>query len=128
MQLLPSFALAVPAGVCEEFPYRGFALAAIIRAGLPVWAAVVISSVLFGLAHIYQGRGGSVSTMLLGVLFGTARIVCHSLVPVVLWHSAVDLVAGVAGPRDLTPPLDSPHQHTNYNTLFNFIILLIIYV
>src|SRR5258708_39476419 len=116
MQLLPSFALAVPAGVCEEFPYRGFALAAIIRAGLPVWAAVVISSVLFGLAHIYQGRGGSVSTMLLGVLFGTARIVYHSLVPVVLWHSAVDLVAGVAGPPAPNPSLDFSPQQTKRNT------------
>jgi uncharacterized protein len=107
VEMLPYFALAVTAGLCEEFLYRGFALAAIIRAGSPVWAAVAISSILFGLAHIYQGRGGSVSTMLLGALFGTARIVYHSLVPVVLWHSAVDLVAGVAGPRYLTQPLNS---------------------
>src|SRR5258708_12057368 len=119
MQLLPSFALAVPAGVCEEFPYRGFALAAIIRGGLGVWGGVVISSVLFGLAHIYQGRGGSVSTMLLGVLFGTARIVYHSLVPVVLWHSAVDLVAGVAGPRYLTQSLDSAPKHINGTTVMD---------
>jgi uncharacterized protein len=107
VEMIPYFALAVTAGLCEEFLYRGFALGAIIRAGSPVWVAVVISSILFGLAHIYQGRAGSISTMLLGVLFGTARIACHSLVPVVLWHSAVDLVAGVAGPRYLTRPLDS---------------------
>jgi membrane protease YdiL (CAAX protease family) len=66
-----------------------------------VWVAVVISSILFGLAHIYQGRGGTAATMLLGALFGLARIVYHSLIPVVLWHSAVDLVAGLAGPRYL---------------------------
>jgi membrane protease YdiL (CAAX protease family) len=99
--------------VCEEFLYRGFALAAIIRAGSPVSAAVVISSVLFGLAHIYQGRTGSMSTMFLGALFGTARIVYHSLIPVVLWHSAVDLVAGVVGPRYLTQSLDSAPKHIN---------------
>jgi membrane protease YdiL (CAAX protease family) len=113
VEMLPYFALAVTAGLCEEFLYRGFALAAIIRAGSPVWGAVVISSVLFGLAHIYQGRGGSVSTMLLGCLFGTARIVYHSLIPVVLWHSAVDLVAGLAGPRYLIQPLDSAPKHGN---------------
>jgi len=107
VEMLPYVALAVTAGLCEEFLYRGFALGAMIRAGSPVWAAVVISSILFGLAHIYQGRAGSVSTMLLGALFGTARIVYHSLVPVILWHSAVDLVAGVAGPRYLTQRLDS---------------------
>lgn len=117
VEMLPYFALAVTAGLCEEFLYRGFALAAIIRGGSPVWGAVVISSVLFGLAHIYQGRGGSVSTMLLGALFGTARIVYHSLVPVALWHSAVDLVAGVAGPRYLTQPLDSAPKRGNGATV-----------
>jgi uncharacterized protein len=107
VEMLPYFALAITAGLCEEFLYRGFALTAMIRAGSPAWAAVVISSILFGLAHIYQGRAGSISTMLLGALFGTARIVYHSLVPVILWHSAVDLVAGVAGPRYLTQQFDS---------------------
>lgn len=107
VEMLPYFTLAVTASLCEEFLYRGFALAAIVRAGSPAWAAVVISSILFGLAHIYQGRAGSISTMLLGALFGTARIVYHSLVPVVLWHSGVDLVAGVAGPRYLTQSIDS---------------------
>jgi membrane protease YdiL (CAAX protease family) len=113
VEMLPYFVLSVTAGVCEEFLYRGFALSAIIRAGSPVWAAVVISSILFGLAHIYQGRGGSVSTMLLGALFGTARIAYHSLVPVVFWHSTVDLVAGVAGPRYLTRSLDSTPKDKN---------------
>jgi len=113
VEMLPYFALAVTAGLCEEFLYRGFALAAIIRAGSPVWTAVVISSILFGLAHIYQGRGGFVSTMLLGGLLGAARIVYHSLVPVIFWHSAVDLVAGVAGPRYLTRSLDPEPKRQN---------------
>ena len=119
VEMLPYFALAVTAGVCEEFLYRGFALAAIIRAGSPVWAAVVISSILFGLAHIYQGRRGSVSTTLLGALFGAARIVYHSLVPVILWHSAVDLVAGVAGPQYLTQSLDSALKPRNGSTVID---------
>ncbi len=113
VEMLPYVALAVTAGLCEEFLYRGFALAAIVRAGSPVWAAVVISSILFGLAHIYQGRAGSMGTALLGALFGTARIVYHSLVPVVLWHSAVDLVAGVVGPRYLTQSSDCMHNQRN---------------
>ena len=103
-EMFPYFALALTAGVCEEFLYRGFAMAAIIRAGSPIWGAVLLSSLLFGLAHLYQGRGGAVSTMILGALFGAARIGYHSLVPVVFWHSAVDLAAGVAGPRYLAGP------------------------
>jgi membrane protease YdiL (CAAX protease family) len=105
VEMLPFFALALTAGVCEEFLYRGFAMGALLRAGLSVGEAVLISSFLFGLAHLYQGYGGAVSTMLLGGVFGAVRIGYHSLVPAVIWHSAVDLAAGVAGPRYLGQPL-----------------------
>jgi len=102
LELLPFIALAVTAGICEEFLYRGFAMAAFTRSGLSLWTVVAVSSILFGLAHIYQGRGGFVSTLLVGIVFGMARIAYHSLVPVVVWHVAVDIVAGVAGPRFLS--------------------------
>jgi CAAX protease family protein len=105
LEILPFFALALTAGICEEFLYRGFAMGALLRAGLSVGEAVLISSFLFGLAHLYQGYGGAAGTMLLGGFFGIARISYHSLLPVVIWHSAVDLVAGVAGPRYLGQPL-----------------------
>jgi membrane protease YdiL (CAAX protease family) len=101
IELLPYFALAATAGICEEFLYRGFAMAALTRSGIPHWTVIPISSILFGLAHIYQGRGGFVSTMLVGVVFGIARIAYDSLVPVMVWHVAIDMVAGVAGPRYL---------------------------
>jgi membrane protease YdiL (CAAX protease family) len=102
MESFPFFSLAVTAGLCEEFLYRGFALAAFTRAGLPTWTAVCVSSILFGLAHLYQGRGGLVRTVILGIFFGIARIAYDSLVPVIAWHIAVDVAAGVAGPRYLT--------------------------
>ena len=98
---VPFFALAVTAGICEEFLYRGFAMAAFLRTGLPMWTAIVLSSLLFGLAHLYQGRGGLIGTTLLGLLFGVARSVFGSLLPVTVWHIAVDVVAGIAGPRYL---------------------------
>jgi membrane protease YdiL (CAAX protease family) len=101
VELLPYLGLAVTAGLCEEFLYRGFAMAALTRAGLPVWGVVLLSSVLFGLAHLYQGRGGIVSTLVIGTVFGTARIAYDWLVPVMVWHFAVDAVAGVAGPKYL---------------------------
>jgi membrane protease YdiL (CAAX protease family) len=88
VELIPYLGLAVTAGLCEEFLYRGFAMAA-------------LTSVLFGLAHLYQGRGGLVSTLVIGTVFGTARIAYDGAVPVMLWHIAVDAVAGVAGPKYL---------------------------
>jgi uncharacterized protein len=101
LELLAFLALAVTAGLCEEFLYRGFAMAALTRAGLPPWGVVLLSSVLFGLAHLYQGRGGLVSTLVIGTVFGTARIAYDGMVPVMFWHFAVDAAAGVAGPRYL---------------------------
>ena len=100
-EMIPFFALAVTAGLCEEFLYRGFAMASLSRAGLPVWSVVLLSSFIFGLAHLYQGRGGFAGTTILGILFGVARAKLGTLVPVVVWHMGVDLVAGIAGPRYL---------------------------
>jgi len=110
VEFLPYLALAITAGLCEEFLYRGFSMAVLARAGLPVWAVVLLSSVLFGLAHLYQGRGGSVATLLVGTVLGAARIAYDSLVPVIAWHTALDLVAGVAGPRYLTAELAEAAQ------------------
>ena len=100
-ELLLFVALAVTAGICEEFLYRGFAMAAFTQACLPMWSVVVLSSLLFGAAHLYQGRAGLFGTTLLGLLFGATRIVFGSLVPVVAWHISVDIVAGIAGPMYL---------------------------
>jgi membrane protease YdiL (CAAX protease family) len=102
VELLPYLALAITAGLCEEFLYRGFAMAVLAHVGLQAWAVVLISSVLFGLAHSYQGRGGVVMTLLIGTILGTSRIAYDCLVPAIFWHSAVDVVAGTAGPRYLT--------------------------
>lgn len=93
--------LAVTAGFCEEFLYRGFVFAALSRLSLPAWGILLISSAMFGLAHAYQGRGGMIGTLLLGTVFGLARILYDSFVPVAFWHAAVDLVAGFAGKRYL---------------------------
>jgi len=101
IEYLPFSALAITAGVCEEFLYRGFVLAAFFRAALPVWAAVVLASLLFGFAHAYQGKAGIVSTGLFGVVLAVARLAIGSLVPVMIWHASLDLAAGIAAPKYL---------------------------
>lgn len=101
IELAPYCALAVTAGVCEEFLYRGFSMAALERVGLPIWLVLVLTSGLFGLAHAYQGRSGILATSLMGILFGVGRLAFDSLEPVMVWHAGVDIVAGIAGPRFL---------------------------
>ncbi len=101
VELLPYLALATTAGLCEEFLYRGFAMAALSSAGLGASIVVLVSSLLFGLAHSYQGTGGMLMTFIVGLLLGVSRLAYNSIVPAVFWHAAVDLVAGVAGRRYL---------------------------
>jgi membrane protease YdiL (CAAX protease family) len=101
VELVPYFALAITAGVCEEFLYRGFAMAALLRLGLSNWVVVALTSLLFGIAHTYQGKSGVIGTSLLGIVFGSFRLLYESLVPVATWHAAVDIVAGVAGRKYL---------------------------
>ena len=105
VELLPYCALALTAGVCEEFLYRGFAMGALSRVGFPAWAVVILTAVLFGLAHAYQGRSGILGTLVMGILFGVVRLAYDTLVPVMMMHTVVDLVAGIAGPRYLLPKL-----------------------
>jgi membrane protease YdiL (CAAX protease family) len=105
VELLPYGALAMTAGVCEEFLYRGFAMGALSRMGFPAWSVVILTAVLFGLAHVYQGRSGILGTLVMGIFFGSIRLAYDTLVPVVMMHIVVDLVAGIAGPRYLLPEL-----------------------
>jgi hypothetical protein len=66
---------------------------------------------MFGLAHLYQGKGGSLGTGILGTLFALVRIIYSSLLPAVVWHSVLDIVAGVAGSRFLLKvPGTAPEQ------------------
>jgi membrane protease YdiL (CAAX protease family) len=115
VELFPYLALALTAGLCEEFLYRGFLMAVLTRTGFSIWAAVLVSSVLFGLAHLYQGRSGLVATLIVGVALGIARITYDSLVPVIFWHTALDAVAGVAGRQYLrgsSAPTEDGHRRT----------------
>ena len=101
LEYLVYSALAITAGVCEEFVYRGFAISAFSKVGLPLWLVVIISSILFGLAHAYQGRAGILSTGIFGLLLAIGRLGFGSLVPVMMWHAGLDLAAGIAAPKYL---------------------------
>lgn len=107
-ELLLFVVLSLTAGLCEEFLFRGFVMAALLRAGLAEWLVVLLSALMFGIAHLYQGKGGSVGTGILGTIFAVARLAYHSLLPAVVWHSTLDVVAGVAGAKYLLAPAREP--------------------
>ncbi|HEY6072509.1 MAG TPA: CPBP family intramembrane glutamic endopeptidase, partial [Anaerolineales bacterium] len=96
-------ALAATAGVCEEFLYRGFVFAAVERATGSIAVAGLASSVLFAVAHFYQGARGVISTFGAGLIFVAARMATGSLVAPVAAHFFADVLAGLAAARYLTP-------------------------
>jgi hypothetical protein len=65
---------------------------------LPGVAAVLISAVVFGTAHLYLGWGlGVLRASVVGIVFGATYLLTGSLwVPIVL-HAAVDVTSGLTG-------------------------------
>jgi membrane protease YdiL (CAAX protease family) len=100
VESLAFIALVATVALCEELLYRGFVFTAFYGAsGGFLAAAIVGSSVLFSIAHLYQGRRGLLATFVVGLLLASARAWTGSLAPCVIVHFFVDLVAGLAAPR-----------------------------
>ncbi len=101
VEALAFVALATTASLCEEFLFRGFVFAVVIRATSSLIAAVIGSSLFFAVAHIYQGKRGLITTFLLGLFLAGSRIWAGNLIPAIAGHLLVDLMAGYLAPRYL---------------------------
>ncbi|MGA7078340.1 MAG: type II CAAX endopeptidase family protein [Terriglobales bacterium] len=88
--------LSFTAGVCEEFLYRGWLLQLIDAVFGSLWIGLILSSIVFGFAHSYQGRKGVIGTGVLGIIFGGVFVLSRSLLPGQLLHSFMDLKNGYA--------------------------------
>jgi len=87
--------LSVTAGICEELLYRGFLVWALQRwVGLG-WAAVV-SVIVFGAGHAYQGKDVVRPTLAGAVLQGIA-LLTRSILPGILVHAMLDVMSGRSG-------------------------------
>jgi membrane protease YdiL (CAAX protease family) len=93
--------LALSAGICEEFLYRGYALHIVAALTHSVALGVVLSTAAFGLAHAYQGWRGVVGTTLFGLFFALIVVFFGSLWPCMLGHALQDLIGGFIVSRRL---------------------------
>jgi hypothetical protein len=64
---------------------------------------------------LYQGHRGVVTTFIVGILFSTVRIWSGNIVPAIVVHIGVDLVAGLYAPRVLrtSPDREAPTAPTD---------------
>lgn len=83
----------VVAPVCEEVFFRGFLFTGLAQR-MPVWAAVGVSAVVFGLAH--ADLGSFVPLVVIGVVLAVLRWRTGSLWPGILLHALNNAVAAIA--------------------------------
>lgn len=69
--------------ICEELAFRGFILSGLRRLGHK-WGAIVLTSVLFGLAHGILQQ--SLAACVVGIVIGYVAVKTGSLLPGVLYH------------------------------------------
>ena len=92
--LIFTMLLSVSAGICEELIFRAY-LYTLIDTHIGTVGAILLSSIVFGLWHIYLGwnevlRTGIMGALLCGVYIFTGNIV----IPIIL-HIFVDVYSGL---------------------------------
>jgi len=89
-------ALSISAGICEEFLFRGYLQQQFARASGRVWVGVLVSSVLFGSAHGYEGIAGMLMITVFGALFSLLALRRGSLRAGMIAHGWHDIFSGIA--------------------------------
>lgn len=87
--------VAITAGITEELLFRGFFfnLMEQLFPGLNVFIILVISMLIFGVGHLYQGVSEAVKPMILGLVFGMFYIAFGTIIPCIILHAMQDLCA-----------------------------------
>jgi membrane protease YdiL (CAAX protease family) len=89
-------AVALAAGVCEEFVFRGYLQKQFLALTDSDAAAVALQALVFGVAHSYQGVRGMITIGVYGALFGVLAVNRKSLRPGMIQHFMQDSFAGLA--------------------------------
>lgn len=84
--------LSVTAGVCEEWILRGVVWHGLrVGMGMSLMAALVLSSLLLGWNHLYQGWRAVAGSGLVGFVFGVLALLAGGLLAPMLVHCVMDL-------------------------------------
>ena len=95
-------ALSITAGIAEEFVFRGYLLQQLSSAGgklshrSRLWIGVLLSSLVFGAAHGYQGVGAMIAITVYGAMFSVLTIQRRSLRAGMMAHAWHDSLTGIS--------------------------------
>lgn len=86
--------MSFTAGFCEESVFRGYLITRIRLLGkFSSWTVpVIISSLLFGIPHLYQGFAGAVVITILGAIFAVSFIRYKTIWPAIIAHFFLDFL------------------------------------
>ncbi|MDG4668353.1 CPBP family intramembrane glutamic endopeptidase [Mycobacterium sp. 236(2023)] len=87
--------LAFGNGWAEEVIVVGFLLTRLRQLKLNPWAALIVSSLLRGAYHLYQGFGAGLGNVAMGLVFGYYWQRTGRLWPLIIAHTLIDVVAFV---------------------------------
>lgn len=86
---------AVQNAVLEEVVMIGYLYTRWLRAGWSLPAVMAVSALVRGSYHLYQGFGGFVGNVVMGLVFGWVYTRTRRVAPLVVAHSLLDIVAFV---------------------------------
>ena len=86
---------AVQNAVLEEVVMVGYLFTRWAQAGWSTWAVVLTSALVRGGYHLYQGFGGFVGNIAMGLLLGWVFTRTRRVLPLVVAHALLDVVAFV---------------------------------
>lgn len=95
-ELGPSWAAGTLAGIGEEIAYRGFFLWYLTGVAGQT-AAVLLSSVIFGVAHGYQGKRGMLFATVAGLILAGAYLATGSLLLLLWMHASYNIASFTLG-------------------------------
>lgn len=81
--------------VLEEVVMVGYLFRRWGEAGWRTWRVILTSAVIRGSYHLYQGFGGFVGNLVMGVVFGWLYTRTRRVMPLVVAHTVLDVVAFV---------------------------------
>ena len=89
---------ALRAALGEELIVVAYFFDRMRRLGVGPWAAIVSSALLRGSYHLYQGFGGFIGNVVMGLLFGWVYKRWGRFLPLVIAHWVLDIVSFVGYP------------------------------
>ena len=116
--------MAIAPAIIEELAYRGFILSG-LEGMRNRWKAILITSVLFGLAHFAIQQ--AIITFVIGMILGVIAVHTRSLIPCIIYHATHNSITVLLPRIDAATVDGSPvlpwMLYTNDGTIWQYSIL-----